>query len=397
MTTTSVGAGSAGPNSTGSSRHANRQRVLDAVFHGGELSQSEIAAATGLANSTVSNIVRELVETAAIVVGPGIRNNRPVHFVRLTDRPGLVVGVDVGHHHVTVAVADRSRSILMRRRAELPSSHGWRPALHLVENLVGDALGEIGRDRGQIVAYGVGLPAPIDSVSGRVGSLSILPGWVGVNATEAVAERFGVPSAVDNDANLGAMAEMRLGAGVGASSFAYLKLSDGLGAGLVVDGSLFRGRTGTAGEIGHTTVNEFGAVCRCGNRGCLETLSSTSTILSLLERVHGGDLDIAEVVARAERGDTACRRVIADSAHHIGVGVANLCNVFNPERIIIGGELAQAGDLLIAPMRHTLNRYGIASAVESVQIVAAALGSDSHLLGAVDLAAELAEISHVNS
>ncbi len=379
-----------------SQKQANRDRVLDVVFQAGEVSQTAVARATGLANSTVSNIVRELVDQGVIAIRRGTRNNRPVHLVRLTERPGLVVGVDVGHHHVNVAVADRSRVILARRRAMLPSNHEWRPALALVDRLVADALLELDRDRADIVAYGVGLPAPIDSVTGRVGSLSILPGWVGVDAAHAVSAHFRTPVAVDNDANLGALAELRAGDGT-VHSMAYLKLSHGLGAGLIVDGALFRGRTGTAGEIGHTTINEFGSMCRCGNRGCLETLSSTATVLKLLEHVRGADLDIAGVVARAERGDTACRRVLADTAHHVGVGVANLCNVFNPQRIVLGGELSQAGDLLIEPMRHTLSRYGISSAVDGLEIVTARLGADAHLIGAVGLAAEVAESSGLKS
>ena len=175
--------------------------------------------------------------------------------------------------------------------------------------------------------------------------------------------------------------------GRGYDNMAYLKLSEGVGAGLVLDGKLFHGgRAGTAGEIGHTTVDEYGAVCRCGNRGCLETLVAARAVTGLLEPVRGADLTITDVVERAERGDAACRRVLADTGRQTGVALANLCNLLNPERVVIGGELAIAGELLLAPMREIVGRYAIPSAVSTLDIVLGSLGPNAHVLGAVALA-----------
>ncbi|MDT7670660.1 MAG: hypothetical protein QOC74_3443, partial [Pseudonocardiales bacterium] len=174
--------------------------------------------------------------------------------------------------------------------------------------------------------------------------------------------------------------------GRGAENVAYLKLSDGVGAGLVIRGELYQGSIGTAGEIGHATMNEFGALCRCGNRGCLETLVGTPALLGQLAATHGTGLAIADVVALAQGGDVACRRVLEDAGHHVGVAVANLCNIFNPDRIIVGGELAQAEGLIVESMQRALKRQGIPSAAQAVQMVLAELGSRSQLLGALVIA-----------
>ena len=243
-----------------------------------------------------------------------------------------------------------------------------------------------GVDAGTVAGVGLGLPAPIDSGTGKVGAPMILPGWQGVPAAEMATEVLGLPVVVDNDANLGALAETLQGAAQGTRSAAYIKISGGVGAGLVMDGRIFRGPDGTAGEIGHASLDEYGALCRCGNRGCLETLVRTPVLLGLLEPTHGPNLSVARMVALAHDGDTACRRLIIDAGRQVGLAAANMCNLLNPERIVLGGELSQAADLLIEPMQDVISRHGIPSAARRVQIVPAALGSRSQVLGAVALA-----------
>ncbi len=149
---------------------------------------------------------------------------------------------------------------------------------------------------------------------------------------------------------------------------------------------MFRGRNGTAGEIGHTTFDEFGAVCRCGNRGCLETIVAARAVVELLEPRYGSQLTIADIVQMANEGDAACIRVLSDTGRHAGVAVANLCNLFNPERILIGGELALAGELMLAPMRESARRCGIPSSTYDLKIELAELGALATALGAVALA-----------
>jgi predicted NBD/HSP70 family sugar kinase len=284
-------------------------------------------------------------------------------------------------------VADRSHVILATRRVDLEVGHDAHGVMARARQLIDEALKAADTDWDDIVGVGVGLPAPIDSRTRKLGAPSLLPGWEGLNVDEFISQAVGRNVVVENDANLGALAEHIWGVGRGYDNMAYLKLSEGVGAGLILDGKLFHGgRAGTAGEIGHTTVDEYGAVCRCGNRGCLETLVAARAVISLLEPVRGAGLTITDVVERAQHGDAACRRVLADTGRQTGVALANLCNLLNPERVIIGGELAIAGELLLQPMREIVWRYAIPSAVGTLDLVLGSLGPDTHVLGAVALA-----------
>lgn len=159
-----------------------------------------------------------------------------------------------------------------------------------------------------------------------------------------------------------------------------------MGAGLVIDGQIYRGPGGTAGEIGHITLDESGPVCRCGNRGCLETFTAARYVLPLLEPTHGAGLTMEKVVALAKEGDPGCRRVVADVGRHIGSGVASLCNLLNPSRVVLGGDLAEAGELVLGPIRTSVGRYAIPSAARQLELVPGALGGRAEVLGALALA-----------
>jgi predicted NBD/HSP70 family sugar kinase len=372
-----------GPGSQAALRSANQRRVLELLKSAGELTQAQVARNTGLAPATVSNIVRDL--TAAGLLDD-IDTGKRRRMLRLARTAGVVVGVDFGHRHVTVAVADQTHIILAERRVSLAPAVSARDGLARATALLDEAMTESRTQMSDVVGIGMGLPAPINSLTGEVGAVSILPGWVGVPAAELASEHFGRRVVVDNDANLGVLAEQMWGAGRGCDNLAFLKLSDGVGAGLFIDGRLYRGRNGTAGEIGHTTFDEFGDVCRCGNRGCLETIIAAKSVVALLEPRYRSDLTIADIVQMASDGDTACIRVLADTGRHAGVAIANLCNLINPEVILVGGELALAGELMLAPMRESVRRCGIPSSTQDLHIDLAALGARAPVLGAVALA-----------
>jgi predicted NBD/HSP70 family sugar kinase len=373
------------PGSQSALRSANQKRLIDLLVADGELTQAEIARRSGLAPATVSNIVRALLDDG-VLAATGDDTGRRGRTVRLARATGVAVGVDFGYRHVTVAVADTACTVLATRRADVEIGHDAGKGAEQARTLIEEAVAEAGVGPADVLGVGVGLPAPIDRRTRQLGAPSLLPGWVGLHVDDYLTEALGADVVVENDANLGALAEHLWGAGRGLDNIAYLKLSEGVGAGLVLDGALFRGGlAGTAGEIGHTTVDEFGTVCRCGNRGCLETIVAARTVVGLLGPVLGADLTVADIVELARRGDAGCRRVLADTGRHVGGAVANLCNLLNPERVLIGGELAVAGELLLGPMRETVARYGIPSAVATSEIVLGALGSSAHVLGAVAL------------
>ncbi|MEU3351114.1 ROK family transcriptional regulator [Streptomyces sp. NPDC037389] len=373
------------PGSQSSLHRANLERVVRAVRMAGSLTQAEIARTTGLSAATVSNIVRELKDGGTVEVTPTSSGGRRARSVSLSGDAGIVVGVDFGHTHLRVAVGNLAHQVLAEDAEPLDVDASAEQGLQRAEYLVRTLITKAGINPGKIVGVGLGVPGPIDAESGVLGSTAILPGWAGTNPRDDLAARLGVPVHVDNDANLGALGELVWGAGRGATDLAYIKVASGVGAGLVINGKIYRGPGGTAGEIGHITLDESGPVCRCGNRGCLETFTAARYILPLLHSAHGTDLTVPRVVELAREGDPGCRRVISDVGRHIGSGVANLCNLLNPSRVVLGGDLADSGELVLAPIRESVSRYAIPSAARRLEVVPGALGGRSEVLGALAL------------
>lgn len=373
------------PGSQSSLHRANLERVVRAVRMAGSLTQAEIARSTGLSAATVSNIVRELKDGGTVEVTPTSAGGRRARSVSLSGDAGIVVGVDFGHTHLRVAVGNLAHQVLAEEAEPLDVDASSAQGLDRAEQLVSRLIASTGLSRDKVVGVGLGVPAPIDVESGTLGSTAILPGWAGTNPRDDLAERLGVPVHVDNDANLGALGELVWGSGRGVADLAYIKVADGVGAGLVISGQIYRGPGGTAGEIGHITLDESGPVCRCGNRGCLETFAAARYVLPLLRSSHGADLTIERMVQLARDGDPGCRRVIADVGRHIGSGVANLCNLINPSRMVLGGHLAEAGELVLGPIRESVARYAIPSAARQLAVMPGALGGRAEVLGALAL------------
>ncbi|MCB5165538.1 ROK family transcriptional regulator [Streptomyces bambusae] len=373
------------PGSQSSLHRANLERVVRAVRLAGSLTQAEIARTTGLSAATVSNIVRELKGGGTVEVADTSAGGRRARSVSLSGDAGIVIGVDFGHEHLRVAVGNLAHQVLAEEAEPLDVDASWADGFDRAEALVGQLIKTVGVGREKVIGVGLGVPGPIDVESGTLGSTAILPGWAGINPRRELSERLGVPVYVDNDANLGALGEMVWGSGRGVKDLAYIKVASGVGAGLVINGQIYRGPGGTAGEIGHITLDESGPVCRCGNRGCLETFAAARYVLPLLQGTHGPDLTMEKVVALAREGDPGCRRVIADVGRHIGSGVANLCNLLNPSRVVLGGSLAEAGELVLAPIRDSVSRYAIPSAARQLAVATGALGSRAEVLGALAL------------
>ncbi|WP_030917798.1 ROK family transcriptional regulator [Streptomyces sp. NBC_01527] len=373
------------PGSQTSLHRANLERVVRAVRMAGSLTQAEIARGTGLSAATVSNIVRELKDGGTVEVTPTSAGGRRARSVSLSGDAGIVIGVDFGHTHLRVAVGNLAHQVLAEESEPLDVDASSAQGFGRAEQLVKRLIEATGISPGKVIGVGLGVPGPIDVESGTLGSTSILPGWTGINPSEELAARLGVPVYVDNDANLGALGELVWGSGRGVKDLAYIKVASGVGAGLVIDGHIYRGPGGTAGEIGHITLDESGPVCRCGNRGCLETFTAARYVLPLLRPSHGPDLTMERVVQLAREGDPGCRRVIGDVGRHIGSGVANLCNLLNPSRVVLGGSLAEAGELVLAPIRDSVSRYAIPSAGRQLSVLPGALGARAEVLGALAL------------
>ncbi len=372
-------------------RELNRRRVVDALREVGVASRADIARATGLSRSTISSLVSEMRESGLVVDHPSRDHaergsaGRPPALIGLGRPAGAAIGIDVGKRHLAVAIADLAHVVLAETRREIPENLDADVAMDTAAELVDEVVTAAGISSQDVIGVGLGLPGPIYRPTGRSASTEILPGWEGLEIPEEMERRIGVPVQADNDANLGALAELFWGAGQGAANLIYIKVATGVGAGLVVDGRLFHGVGGTAGEIGHATIDEQGPICRCGNRGCLETLAAAPAIVDLLRRSLGHELTIEAVVERAQRGDAGCRRAIGDSGRHIGRVLADVCNLLNPQRVVVGGSVGQAGDLLLDEMREAVRRTALPTVAEDVEIVPGVLGERAEMLGAVAL------------
>lgn len=352
----------------------------------GPMTRSEIGSTMGLSRTTVSATVAQLVADGWVrerppsgtSVGPG----RPANVLALTRQAGVALGIDLGRTHARVVLADLGHEVLAERALHLPESGTAEEAFDAVEALVAEVVAAADGSLDDVVGVGLGLPAPLDA-TGHVTALAIPPDWVRADPALVLAQRLGVAVAVENDANLGALAEARWGAGRRFDTLFYVKASTGIGAGLVLHGRLFRGSSGTAGEIGHVTVHENGLVCRCGSRGCLEVAVGGPALVAQVGHNAVGVTSLGELISAAHAGDLACARVLADAGDTLGVALATVLNVLNPDRVILGGELGDADELVLGSLRESLGRHALASALRSTSVVTSALGQRAEALGAV--------------
>jgi predicted NBD/HSP70 family sugar kinase len=373
-----------GPGSQSSLRAANEQRIVTALRTAGPLTQAELARRTSLAPSTVSGIVSILAERGVVRVGhePGGRKGRLIHL-DLEDR--YVLGVELGNGHLSLALATLSSRVVDFVRRPLALGADAETSLRLVESLLADMLASAGASQVDLVRGGVAVPAPLDVHGVLSTSPLIFPSWAGIDIATLFTERFGFPFAVDNDANLGALADYLWGAGQGSHSMVFVAMNYGFGAGIVLEGTLFHGATGVSGEIGHTTVDENGEFCQCGNRGCLNTIASIYRALELLAPIHP-EIDSAEkLLEAAAQGLPPAIRVLTDMGRASGVAIANVVNLLNPEVIVIGGDLTRAGEVVTDPMITMATRLSMPAA-SGVRLLTTPLGERVFALGGIALA-----------
>lgn len=374
-------------------RATNRASLLALLEAETALSRAELMRRTGLSRSTVSSLVSELLDEGVVQEREGRgqalggQRGRPPVLLELAEPSGVVVGVDVGHRHIRVAVAGLDGVFLGEDEVGLEVDDAATAALDRVAAMVDALLAAAGVGRGDVRAAGMGIPGPVDR-DGRMTS-SILPRWRGTRPAQELSDRIGVLPQVDNDAHMGAVGELRQGAARGRRFTIYLKVSTGLGAGIIVDGQLVRGATGIAGEIGHVQVDEAGVVCRCGSRGCLETEVSAPQLVTLLQPAYDEPLDVERMLGLARQGDAGVLRVLADAGRRIGRTLADLCNALNPELIVVGGALG-GSPALLSGIRDSVDRHAQPNASTVVEVVGGRLGDRAEITGAVAVALERA-------
>ncbi len=328
---------------------------------------------------------------------------RPPINLEVNPGRGMVAGIDMGATHISLMIANCAAQPIREAEIAINIADGPEHCLNQADALLHEVAEGAGIEIKDLLAIGIGVPGPIQSEAGMVVAPPIMPGWDRFPIRATLEKRWGCPISLNNDAELGAVGEWAYGAGRSTRNLAYIKVGTGVGAGLLLDGHTYRGASGSAGEIGHLTMDVDGELCTCGNRGCLETLASGPAIARRAQRDaasgkqtqlalqdNGAALTARDVAAAASRGDLLSQQIIVEAGKHLGIAIAGLVNLINPNMIVVGGGVAQIGDFFLEPVRHEVRRRSLPASVRVVQITTALLGRRSCAIGAVVQALSIA-------
>ena len=318
------------------------------------------------------------------------------------DSPVLVV--DIGGTKIMTAVFSADGQMLAKDVCPTIANEGVDAVVERLKSTIDNLLSRHQLSTSRLAGIGIACAGGIDIESGIVVTPSPnLPGWSDLPLRNIIEERFGVDTCVLNDASSAALGEQRFGAGQGVKNLVLITLGTGIGGGIVIDGRLYLGARGSAGEIGHMTVDEGGPVCGCGNTGCLEVMASGRAVArQVVSRLSQGekssltemagdkveDITSEQVAAAAATGDSLALDVLSRAAHYLGVGLVNIVNAFNPEMIILGGGMAELGSLYIEPAKELVMERAFSISTQKLSIVTAQLGNEAGVYGAAAYAIE---------
>jgi glucokinase-like ROK family protein len=376
-------------------------KVLKTLRDEGPLSRVELADRLGVSRTTMASEVARLAELGlAEGVGPAAsRGGRRSTLVDLSSEVRFV-GIAIGATAMSVAVTDGRLTVLGQRYVDMAVRLGPEHVLATSLELTRKVLAEQGVDRPSGV--GIGVPGPVDFHGGVPVSPPIMPGWDGYPVRDAMARELGCPVLLDNDVNVMALGEQHSGVAKSARNFLFVKIGTGIGCGIVVDGHLYRGVDGCAGDIGHIRVEEFGPTCACGNTGCLEAFfggaalardamaaarSQRSPVLAAM-LAEKGELTAVDVASAVAQGDPHAVQMIRDGGHRVGWVLASLVSFFNPDLIVIGGRVARLGHPLLAEIRGVVYRRSLPLATGNLPVVLSEMGDDAGVVGAAALISE---------
>lgn len=338
-------------------RAINRSKVLNTIKNQGPVSRTKIAEKTGLSAATITSISGELIENGLVFekeAGDSSGGRRPI-LLALNTKGGCVIGLKLAEDHVTAAMTDLRATVSAKLTQSL-SNQSIEAAVNTMQGVVNSLLEEKHFRKEQFLGVGVGLAGIIDSRNGMLRHSPIF-GWKNVPLGAMLADKLGVPVHIDNDVNTLTITELWFGQGKGVNNFMTVTIGRGVGLGLVLNGQVYLGALGGAGEFGHTVIDPDGSPCACGKNGCLETFVSDPAIMrEAMKAKQRGDIPseimtIEQLIELAGTGHQVAGEIFAEAGTVLGLGIANLINLLNPQLIIISGEGVRAGDLLFEPMR----------------------------------------------
>ncbi|WP_291428185.1 ROK family protein [Deinococcus sp.] len=364
--------------------------LLDLLWNG-DLARVDISRELGLSRSAISSIVTELI-SVGLVQEVGTRGSgvgRRATLLNLNTRAAALLAIDLGASHARVDVLNLHCQSLASLSVLHDIVSGPQATYDLLSDLSAQVMQAADISADQIALVGIGVPGPVDHDTGRVVLPPNMPGWDGEDIRGALQRRLNLEVLVDNDANLGALAEARFGPHRGTQDLVYVKAATGIGAGILLGGRLHRGVRGGAGEIGHISINEQGPVGRSGNPGSLESYAAAQVLVTLARSLRAAGspttlptpITLDDLLNHANT-DPLARAVWEEAGHHLGVAISTTMNLFNPEAVIIGGRLAQAGEVLLAAIRASAHARTMRINVDRTRIETGTLGAHAGVLGA---------------
>lgn len=308
------------------------------------------------------------------------------------------IGIDVGGTNVKIALVDDNGKIIYSNSVPTYAKMGYEYTVNNIKQAIKDLMKETNTTPSDIEGIGFDFPGQVDCKTGVVKLAPNIPGWVNVPIAQMIEDEFHIPTRIDNDVRCAALGELKFGAGRGCENFICITVGTGIGSGIVINGKVVRGATNASGELGHIKLQmNGGPICGCGDTGCLEAFASGPAIVAMAQEyikggkstkfremaaVEGGEITPYMVAKAAEEGDPVAKRIFEIVGEYIGIGLTSVINLLNPERVIIGGGVAESGELLLGPIRKTIKERAMVVAGNAVEIVPAQLGNSAGVIGA---------------
>lgn len=308
------------------------------------------------------------------------------------------IGIDVGGTNVKIALVDDNGKIIYSNSVPTYAKMGYEYTVNNIKQAIKDLMKETNTTPSDIEGIGFDFPGQVDCKTGVVKLAPNIPGWVNVPIAQMIEDEFHIPTRIDNDVRCAALGELKFGAGRGCENFICITVGTGIGSGIVINGKVVRGATNAAGELGHIKLQmNGGPICGCGDTGCLEAFASGPAIVAMAQdyikggkstkfremaAVEGGEITPYMVAKAAEEGDPVAKRIFEIVGEYIGIGLTSVINLLNPERVIIGGGVAESGELLLGPIKKTIKERAMVVAGNAVEIVPAQLGNSAGVIGA---------------
>jgi N-acetylglucosamine repressor len=381
----------------------NRAVVFRAIREAGAISRADLAKQTGLNPATLTHITRELLERDLIEdAGAGeARVGRRSSLLRIHSMIGNILAVRLARHNIQGLLTDLDlHDPVIHTASSSFLSNPMDASLPALLDLIETLIEKSGLDRRTILGIGISAPGPLDSGRGILTAPPNFPGWDSFPIRKIIEEKTGFPTFLDNDANSAALAEKWFGAGRNLDNFVFILVEDGVGGGLVINGDIYRGQHDIAGEIGHSSIDRNGAVCACGNTGCLELYASPHTVesrvrqalldgrKSLVSDLSNNDPNriTFELIAKAAlQGDALANEAILEMAQALGVAAVNVVNSFDPQAVILGGKINLAGQLILPVVQEYVNQRAISRSEQQLPVLMSELGEMAPVIGAFSL------------